>query len=1269
MDLVLQELVDSGLVTAEQVTECAGQVARLAAQGASPLPTVRELLEQKGYLSPSSHPTKAVTAGGSAPARAGRFERRRLLGRGGMGSVYLGFDTQLQREVALKFLTSTENPEDVERFLREAQVAAKLRHPNIAPVYDVGTEGAAHYIAMEYVDGTTIDRAKLTLRRTLELFVEIAAAVHYANGEGIVHRDLKPSNLMVDRRGRVFVMDFGLARSTAADSRLSVSGMVIGTPSFMPPEQAEGRKDIDARADVWALGATLYALATGRPPFQGEGPIDTALRVVRDDVVPPRKIHPTLAPDVETILLKALEKDRARRYATAEAFGADIRRYLDGEAIEARPASVAYRLRIKLAKHKAVVVSALAALVATAAIGGWFAVKSREHASGKQAAEKALDLAGAFWSMELRARDVIAWAEDLGHVSPPEEIARRRKELELAIAAVDAEHPGNRVAKAYRAWFRCLTGEEAEGLREFDDVPAPFAAAWRGRYWLTRCFRASPPPAMDLDPGATATVLEYDAGSGRPHLEKARVEFASVADAAAWSVLKEGRRMGELCRAAILVADGKQHEAILALDDLSLDAACKREATRLAGMARLLKGDTAGAAKTWREAAGERPSSYVLWQLCAGAELGSAVGAPEPAEGLKRAIEAATRAAELGPTQGEPLAIRAMARRQLSERMRERGENGTAELRAAVDDFRKAARLRPGVAVILTGSANAMVSLAEVEPERKGELLQAALALATQALEGTTGRDIAFNIRGEVRRKMALALQRTGQEDRGELRAAVEDYTRSIELKDRPLSRASRGWCRDELGDPGGAMEDLDRALEMEPRHTVALLYRASIRSSRATRLAAKGQDPRPEIRLGIVDLDTLLSARPRDRQALNNRADLHKGLATAAAARGEEPGDHYRRAIEDATRAIEASPSYVNAYVSRGTARMEWAFHKFARGVDVSAEITAASRDFDAAVAAEPESTVALEGRGTFYMTLVVQLQPRGFDVREYLENGLKDYSAVLAVNPRHRAVMANRATAYLLLGDARSARGEGGKAEYRRALGDYTELLAGSNDATLRVNRAYTRRKIAALEQAEGANVKETILEAIADLEEALKIAPTHPNAMEMMAEAHEELAGVERDPGPALAKALEAAQAYVKAYPKSPRSWRRLGDVLVTAAGREADGRETIEKAVESYSRALLLAPRDVFALSNRGASLARRADLEAKAGGDATAWLRKAEADYRGALAVQPQLPLVWMNLARTLDDLGDRAAATKALQEGARANPGNARLRELAEGRK
>ncbi len=283
-------------------------------------------------------------------ARLGKYQLQEIVGRGTFGIVYRAHDTELDRTVAVKVprLGVLVTAEDEERFLREARSAAQLQHPNIVTVYDAGKIGATCYLAGEFVRGTTLaarlQAGRLSFPQGAGLMARVAEAVQYAHGQGVIHRDLKPSNILLDGTGEPHVFDFGLAKREAGDISLTLDGQVLGTPAYMAPEQARGEAArIDARSDVYSLGVVLYELLTGEMPFRGN--VRMVLKqVLEEEPQPPRRLNDRIPRDLETICLKAMAKEPRLRYPTAGDLAADLRRWLNGESIHARPAGRLERL-------------------------------------------------------------------------------------------------------------------------------------------------------------------------------------------------------------------------------------------------------------------------------------------------------------------------------------------------------------------------------------------------------------------------------------------------------------------------------------------------------------------------------------------------------------------------------------------------------------------------------------------------------------------------------------------------------------------------------------------------------------------------------------------------------------------------------------------------------------------------------------------------------------------------------------------------------------
>jgi|GEM_PF-7094994 len=300
----------------------------------------------------------------------GDYELLEEIARGGMGVVYKARHAKLNRVAAVKMILGGQfsSADDLRRFYVEAEAAARLDHPGIVPVYDIGESNGQPFFAMKYIEGGSLSDKMSELRADSELacrmLADVARAVHHAHQRGILHRDLKPANILIDEAGNPLVTDLGLAKSTSDnDSNLTKTGAILGTPSYMPPEQAAGEESVTTAADVYSLGAILYETITGRPPHQGSTAIETVMSVLNNTPVEPRKLNPQVAPELELICLKCLERNPEARYTSAAAVANDLESWLADEPISIRAPSLAALTARWMRKNRRIVYVALTLLM------------------------------------------------------------------------------------------------------------------------------------------------------------------------------------------------------------------------------------------------------------------------------------------------------------------------------------------------------------------------------------------------------------------------------------------------------------------------------------------------------------------------------------------------------------------------------------------------------------------------------------------------------------------------------------------------------------------------------------------------------------------------------------------------------------------------------------------------------------------------------------------------------------------------------------------
>jgi serine/threonine-protein kinase len=1002
--------------------------------------------------------------------------------------VFKAWDAHLRRHVALKFLT-VGSDQATPRFLREAQAQARVDHPGICTVYEVGEAAGHRFIAMQLIDGSPLGALvhDLSLEQKALVVAEVAEAVHAAHRLGLIHRDLKPANIMVERgedgRLRPYVVDFGMVRDTVGDA-LTVDGVLVGTPSFMAPEQASGEiSRVDRRADVYSLGATLYAIVAGTPPFAGGTPIDVVLRVLDEEPTPLRQLDPTVPVELESIVLKCLEKDRERRYDSARALAEDLHRFLDGVPVRARPSGVAHRLAKWVRRNRSLAAVVLVAVTAVGGLGG-AAVHTRWSAA-RQAA------------LAQRLGEEVKEIESLmrfAHLLPLHDTGPERRVVEERIAALEARLSD--LGRSGQGPASAALGRAALAAGDLAAARTHLERAWSGGY-------REPEVAYALGLTLARAYQRESQAAERIASREARELRGREIDA---ELRERARRL--LAASAGARVDAPEYlEALLARLDGRYPEALERAAA----------------------AAARLPWLYEAHALAAEVHVAlgrAAVDAGRPdvaADALDRAIASAEEAARIGASDGEVLAALAECRLERMKLEESLGSQPAALFEATLAAAAAAAEASPDSARPYVVKALAWVARATFLASRSGEdptpLYERAVELADAALARSPGDGEAYRVKGAAWADLATYLTDHGRDPRPSLDRAIAALERALQVNPRDvnvhnhlgISHWNLGAHQARLGvDPlpayQRAAESFRKALDVYPELFVALGNLAGVQLSIADALEAAGSDPRPVLREAIASYARVIPLRPGHPLPYSNLSIAHIALGRFELTHGGDPGDAFEAAVGLCRKAHEVDPSYVLAYENLASARLWTARQRMARGEDARSEIDQAVAELEAGLRIRPSHPEPL---GAALILLADNELAAGRDPDAALARAARTLDDAVRLAPDDPSPLVTRATVDLVSARARLARGASPAAQLAgvRAFAGRAAAMRGG-DAEIRALLATAFRVEAEAAASPAARARAVA----AGLAELAAVAPPDRDSVVRAAEAALRVVGAE-------------------------------------------------------------------------------------------------------------------------------------------------------------
>lgn len=949
-----------------------------------------------------------------------RYRVDHLLGSGGMGTVCKAFDPTLGRWVALKFLHRNGAPQ-TERFLREARAQARVDHPNVCQVHEVGEVEGRPYISMQLIDGRSLGELteELSLEDKVRLLRDVARAIHAAHRTGLIHRDLKPGNILLARKEsgglHPYVVDFGLAMEQDEVS-LSRTGMISGTPAYISPEQAQGRP-LDRRTDVYSLGVVLYELIAGVPPFRGGNLARILVQVVQEDAKPLRAVVPAVPEDLETIVAKCLEKDPARRYESARALAEDLDCFLEDEPIRARPAGWTYRAGKRLRKNRALTAVSVAALVAFAVLGG-LSLRAQWQAREKT------ELAQRFGQRIGEIQASLRYEATLPRHDITPHKRRLLKEMESVRAEMHrlgaiAEGPGSAaLGQAYLALHQYGAARGHLERAWKSGVRGPDVAAALGQT-LGFFYQRSQSDAtlQGVSDNAKAGLKEADRAYRQPALAYLR-EAAAAPESSPYLA------------ALIAYYEKRYPQALAEARRAYRETPWLYEAAEIEAEVYLAQGSEAGNAGRYEEAlslydrAGgvyarlirntpSDPGLYVgdcnRWARSINA-ASNLEDVPEAR--VTEALAACERALSVDPQMSDVRVLQASIFWRLGDQKFKRGDDPSGDLQSGIRLAERAIALDPSNG----GSWSYLASLHRLLAQWKlGRGLDAradilrGIEAASKAVEIEPGLALARSGLGNACLVLVQDQQRRGVDPVPTLKRATASYQKAFELNPeflpasiglgnawKSMSEIQVARGADPSDSVGKAVAAFERAAHLNPSTAPIYNNLGNVHLTLGEYLLDRGSDPRDALTRAARSYQRAIEIKPDYSLARYNLGYTWRSLAEALLEQGQDPGAALKSTEAVLAEALRLNPNDADVFLERARAEVIAARWSLGRRQDPSAAFRKAQEELAQAEVLNPEQP------DVFFTQAEVARYQIGDQVGDAaLRKGLERVGRALAINP----------------------------------------------------------------------------------------------------------------------------------------------------------------------------------------------------------------------------------------------------------------------------